>query len=736
MAGSQIDAAFPVTGMSCAACAQSVASMIQSAPGVKTATVNYASQEVLVSYVPEITGPEKFQQALQSIGYDLILAPGRERELAEEYRLHHYQELKRNTLGAALLSLPVFVFGMFFHHTFPAQHYFSMVLTALVLFVFGKQFFVIAFRQAKHFQANMDALVALSTGIAFLVSTFSVFFPAVWTGSGLQAPIYFESAAMIVTFILFGRLLEERAKSRTGSALKKLIGIQPKTAIRLLAGDAEEVVGIESLLPDERIRIKPGDKVPVDGVVESGNSWVDESPINGESLPLEKHSGSMVFAGTLNQGGSLVIRVKKRGSETLLGQIITMVQQAQGSKAPLQKMADRIAGIFVPVVLVIALMTFLGWILFGGKEHLTEAFLSLVSVLIIACPCALGLATPTALMVGIGKGAANGILVRDAESLEKAAKVDTVVLDKTGTLTEGKPLLSNLHFFSDHDLVLNRNLLFAIEKQSEHPLAAAVCDALEKEKPENIALSGFESLAGKGVKALYKEDVFWAGSMAMAEEMMGVSPDIQAYIKSVSSLILFGRNKELLALLEFSDPLKPGSAEAVKLMQQAGIAVYMLSGDRQEVADVIALECGITHVKAACLPREKGTFISELQSQGRVVAMVGDGINDAAALALADVGIAMGKGTDIAMETAQITLVQSDLLHVMKALNLSRKTMKTIRQNLFWAFFYNTISIPLAAGLLYPFTGLLLDPMIAAAAMALSSVSVVSNSLRLRTIKL
>lgn len=547
-------------------------------------------------------------------------------------------------------------------------------------------------------------------------------------------PIYFESAALIVTFILFGRWLEERAKSRTGSALKQLIGIQPKTAIRMMEGDTEEVVGIEKLQVDDLVRIKPGEKVPVDGIVESGNSWIDESPINGESVPLEKSVGSVVYAGTLNQGGSLLIRVKKRGSDTLLGQIISMVQQAQGSKAPVQKLADHIAGIFVPVVLIIAIVTFVIWLIFGGREHLTEAFLSLVSVLIIACPCALGLATPTAIMVGIGKGASNGILVRDAESLEKAAKVNTVVLDKTGTLTEGKPVLSNLQFFSDN--ALNRSVLFSLEKQSEHPLAAAVCETLEKDNPGQTELEGFESIAGKGVTAKYHEEQYWAGSMAMAVEMTGAEPDLKGSLKSPASLILFGKGSELLALLEFRDPLKPGSVEAVKLLQKAGIEVIMLTGDRQEVAADIARQCGITQFKAECLPREKGDFINELRSQGRIVAMVGDGINDAAALAFANIGIAMGKGTDIAMETAQITLVQSDLMHVLKALKLSRDTVKTIHQNLFWAFFYNAISIPLAAGLLYPFTGILLNPMIAAAAMALSSVSVVSNSLRLRTVKL
>jgi Cu2+-exporting ATPase len=708
--------------------------MIGSLEGVIAASVNYAGQEVRITWDPELTGPERFRQSVHSIGYDLILAPGRERELAEAYRMRREARLRRNTILAALFSLPVFIFGMFFHHPFPGQNIIAFLLTGIVVFVFGREFFVIAWRQARHGKANMDSLVALSTGIAFVISTLSVFYPAIWQGQ--HPPVYFESAAVIITFILLGRYLEERAKSNTGSALRKLIGFQPKMATRLLSDGSEEVVGIEQLQVNDLLVLKPGEKVPVDGIVELGHSWLDESALNGEPLPVEKSVGAMVFAGTMNQSGSLQIRVIKCGGETLLGRIIDMVHQAQGSKAPVQKLADRIAGIFVPVVLVIALTSFLLWLLIGGQDYLSHALLSLVSVLIIACPCALGLATPTAVMVGIGKGATMGILVRDAESLEKAAKVDTVVLDKTGTLTEGKPQLTAMRFFSEEKRILHQSVLYSLEKLSEHPMAAAVCLALEQEKAGRLDLTGFENLPGKGVTAHYDSDRYWAGSEAFATAMNdgGNMPD--GADDAASSRIYFGREKEILAVIEFSDPLKPTSVAAIRQLQAEGISVHMLSGDRKEAALDIAGQCGITQVMAEQLPHQKGEYIQKLRNAGHVVAMVGDGINDAAALALADVGIAMGKGTDIAMEAAHITLVSSALDLLPRSLRLSKKTVQTIRQNLFWAFIYNMISIPLAAGLFYPLTGMMPDPMLAAAAMALSSVSVVTNSLRLRTVKL
>ena len=581
----------------------------------------------------------------------------------------------------------------------------------------------------------MDTLVALSTSIAFLFSVFNTFFPEFWYSRGVEPHVYYEASVVIIAFVLTGKLLEERAKGNTSAAIKKLMGLQPKVA-RILRNGLEEEVLIDQLQVGDLVVVRPGEQIPVDGIVSEGDSFVDESMISGEPIPVEKKKGDRVLAGTINQRGSFIINASQVGSETVLARIIRMVQEAQGSKAPVQRIVDRVTGIFVPVVLGIAVLTFILWIVIGGMDYFSYAMLSAVSVLVIACPCALGLATPTALMVGIGKAASQHILIKDAVALEQMRKVNVVVLDKTGTLTEGHPTVSGwLWAVTQEDYF--KGVLLAAEQKSEHPLAGAIVASLQgEEKVVPAHLDSFESITGKGVRVIYKGDLFWVGSHKLLKDFNASLPDVMAdmmvqYESEGNGIIYFGRENQILAIIAVSDPVKPTSAEAVKELRQQGIDICMLTGDGQRTALAVAGKLGIDRFVADALPDDKQEFIRELQLQGKTVAMVGDGINDSQALALADVSIAMGKGTDIAMDVAMVTLMTSDLLLLPKAFNLSRQTVKLIHQNLFWAFIYNLIGIPIAAGILYPLYGILLNPMLASAAMAFSSVSVVLNSLSL-----
>ena len=581
----------------------------------------------------------------------------------------------------------------------------------------------------------MDTLVALSTSIAFLFSVFNTFFPEFWYSRGVEPHVYYEASVVIIAFVLTGKLLEERAKGNTSAAIKKLMGLQPKVA-RILRNGIEEEVLIDQLQVGDLVVVRPGEQIPVDGIVSEGDSFVDESMISGEPIPVEKKKGDRVLAGTINQRGSFIINASQVGSETVLARIIRMVQEAQGSKAPVQRIVDRVTGIFVPVVLGIAVLTFILWIVIGGMDYFSYAMLSAVSVLVIACPCALGLATPTALMVGIGKAASQHILIKDAVALEQMRKVNVVVLDKTGTLTEGHPTVSGwLWAVTQEDYF--KGVLLAAEQKSEHPLAGAIVASLQgEEKVVPAHLDSFESITGKGVRVIYKGDLFWVGSHKLLKDFNASLPDVMAdmmvqYESEGNGIIYFGRENQILAIIAVSDPVKPTSAEAVKELRQQGIDICMLTGDGQRTALAVAGKLGIDRFVADALPDDKQEFIRELQLQGKTVAMVGDGINDSQALALADVSIAMGKGTDIAMDVAMVTLMTSDLLLLPKAFNLSRQTVKLIHQNLFWAFIYNLIGIPIAAGILYPLYGILLNPMLASAAMAFSSVSVVLNSLSL-----
>lgn len=581
----------------------------------------------------------------------------------------------------------------------------------------------------------MDTLVALSTSIAFLFSLFNTFFPEFWYARGLEPHVYYEASAVIIAFVLTGKLMEERAKGNTSTAIRKLMGMQPKVA-RVLRNGVEEEILIENLQIGDMVVVRPGEQIPVDGQLSEGDSYVDESMISGEPVPVEKKKGDKVLAGTINQRGSFIIHATQVGSETVLARIISMVQEAQGSKAPVQRIVDRITGIFVPVVLGIAILTFVLWVAIGGSEYISYGILSAVSVLVIACPCALGLATPTALMVGIGKAASQHILIKDAVALEQMRKVDVVVLDKTGTLTEGHPTATGWLWAQSQEPHF-KDVLLAAEMKSEHPLAGAIVSALQdEEKIKPATLDSFESITGKGIKVSYEGHTYWVGSHKLLKDFSATVNDVMAemlvrYESDGNGIIYFGRENELLAIIAVSDPIKATSAEAVKELKRQGIDICMLTGDGQRTALAVSSRLGIERFVADALPDDKAEFVRELQMQGKKVAMVGDGINDSQALALADVSIAMGKGTDIAMDVAMVTLMTSDLLLLPKAFQLSKQTVKLIHQNLFWAFIYNLIGIPIAAGILFPLNGLLLNPMLASAAMAFSSVSVVLNSLSL-----
>lgn len=728
---------FPVLEMSCAACASRVDKTLNRQPGVISASVNYATATATVEYIPEECSPESLKSAIQAAGYDLIIETEQNNPInkAEEAHLKKYRKLKQRTLAAICLSLPISIISMCFIDI-PYAPYLTWLLSTPVVFGLGRDFYINAWKQLKHGSANMDTLVANSTGIAYLFSLFNLFFPDFWLSRGIQPQIYFEASSMIIAFILLGRTLEERAKGNTSAALRKLMGLQPKAVTRVTPNGQLQEVAVNLVVPGDRLQVKPGEKIAVDGIVREGSSYVDESMLSGEPVAVKKQAGSKVYAGTINQKGSFIFTAERVGSETMLSQIIRMVQEAQGSKAPVQKTVDRIAAVFVPAILSIALLTFFLWFFLSPSEGFTHGLLAAVTVLIIACPCALGLATPTAIMVGIGKGAENGILIKDAECLEVAKKIDTVVLDKTGTLTEGKPVMTDLIWETESPKLTN--LFFSLEKRSEHPLAEAVVSAL---KGENLPLTDFESLTGTGICGKTENNTYYAGNLRLLNEhnitvSNRLAEAASRFTEEAKTVIWFANETEALAVAAITDQIKDTSKQAINTLKERGIEVYMLTGDSRKTAAVLAQKAGIPHFRAEVLPAQKADFIKELQQQGKHVAMVGDGINDSAALAQADLSIAMGKGSDIAIDVAKMTIISSDLRKIADAIHLSTLTVRTIRENLFWAFIYNLIGIPVAAGILYPVCGFLLNPMIAGAAMAMSSVSVVTNSLRLRKKKL
>jgi Cu2+-exporting ATPase len=723
----------PVLQMTCASCAISTESIVKFLPGIVSSQVNYATATLTVEYIPSLVTVNQMRQAVQSIGYDLFIEEGNENsETLEELHQKKYNLLKKKTIGAVFLTLPLVFIAMFFMDI-PYANYIMWVLSTPVILGFGKDFFINAWKQTKHGSANMDTLVALSTGVAYIFSVFNTLFPDYWHSKGLHAHVYFESAAVVIAFILLGKLLEENAKGNTSSAIKKLIGLQPKTVNIVDANGNQMELPIGQVEVGMTIIVKPGEKVAVDGIVSQGSSFVDESMLSGEPLAVKKEVNDKVFSGTINQKGSFQFKAEKIGSDTMLAQIIKMVQEAQGSKAPVQKLVDKIAGIFVPIVIGIAILSLISWVILGGENGFTQGILALVTVLVIACPCALGLATPTAIMVGVGKGAEQGILIKDAESLELAKKVDAIILDKTGTITYGKPTVTNSKWLDENDIL--KQILLSIEKQSEHPLAEAVVNYLKD--INTVHIHYIESLTGKGVRANYKDINYLVGNQKLLTENQilidnSLKEQADKWLHEAKTVIWFADDKKALAVLAIADEIKETSIEAIKELQKMGIEVHMLTGDNYNTAKAIAEKTGISSFKGEVLPKDKADFVKELQAQGKIVAMVGDGINDSTALAHANVSIAMGKGSDIAIDVAKMTIISSDLMKISTAIKLSKNTVNTIKQNLFWAFIYNVVGIPIAAGILYPINGFLLNPMIAGAAMALSSISVVGNSLRLK----
>jgi P-type Cu2+ transporter len=732
---------FPVMGMTCASCAASVTSMINNLDGVSEANVNFASKTVLVDFDPESIKPAQFKKALQSIGYDMVLTE-EPTEAYQEVANQNAKSLRKLTINMALagvLSVPIVLLSMIWMNA-PYAMEISAILATPVVFYLGRQFFKGAWMQLKNGSANMDTLVALSTSIAYIFSLFNLVYPYFFENQGLEAHVYFEASAVIIFFILIGKWLEERAKSNTSTAIQKLMTLQPNEVTVIDENGNNRIISIKEVKIGDQLLIKPGQKIPVDGKVTDGHSFVDESTITGEPIPVEKQIGDALTSGTINQQSSLTLEAEKVGDQTFLNQLIKMVQEAQGSKAQIQKYVDRVAAIFVPTVLALAFITLAIWILFGGENGWTYGLLSMVSVLVIACPCALGLATPTAIMVGVGRGAENGILIKDADSLELAHNIDTIILDKTGTITSGKPKVTN-ELWIDQEATF-KTLLIELESRSEHPLASAIVKHLYMSKSDTKpSIQSFTNLPGKGLMATIDNKNYLVGNRKLVTEMRVSIPEeldleVAKWEMSGETVVYFFERKRIIAALGIADEIKPSSKSAIKELQTLGIETIMLTGDHENTAKSVAEQVGISIYGASMMPQDKGQYIKDLQSKGKTVAMIGDGINDSQALATANVSIAMGHGADIAMDVANMTIATSDLSKLSEAIVLSKKTMRMIKQNLFWAFIYNAIGIPIAAGLLYPINGFMLNPMLAGAAMALSSVSVVLNSLRLKSAKL
>ncbi|MCX6566390.1 MAG: heavy metal translocating P-type ATPase [Candidatus Aminicenantes bacterium] len=745
-------AEIPIKSVMCAGCAGTIERVLLSRKGVFRASMNVATLRARVEYLPTEIGLEEICAAIESAGYHVIRPvfsgsdPAGDHpsdEIERKIREREFKELRTKFLIGLMLSAIVFIGSMGavlpFVPAFLQSPVLLWILTTPVQFWIGARFYRGAWAALRHGRADMNTLVAVGTSAAYFYSAAATVAPSLFAVGGLGHHVYFDTAAVIITLILFGRLLEARAKGRASEAMKHLLGLQPKTA-RVLRDGAETDIPLAEVLPGDLVIVRPGERIPVDGLVTKGRSSVDESMITGESIPVEKAEGDEVIGATMNKNGSFTFRAVKVGRETVLARIVQLVQEAQGSKAPIQRLADVIAGWFVPAVIGIAVLTFGVWMIFGPQPALTFALLNFVSVMIIACPCALGLATPTAVMVGTGKGAEYGILIKNGESLETAAKLTTIVFDKTGTLTEGRPVLTDLihgEGWTENELL---RVAAGAEKGSEHPLAEAVAAAAKTPGLSVPEAESFRSLPGFGLEARVEGRAVLMGNAALMSER-GI--DVTAWTSRADELSAQGKTAMYVAVdgraagvLAVADPLKGKSVAAVARLKAMGLEVVMLTGDHRRTAEAVARAAGIRHFAAELRPGDKTEEIHKLQRAGKRVAMVGDGINDAPALATADVGVAIGSGTDVAMEAADITLIGDDLQGVARAIELSRRTIRTIKQNLFWAFIYNIIGIPVAAGVLYPFFGILLNPMIASAAMAFSSVSVVTNSLRLRRIRL
>jgi Cu+-exporting ATPase len=735
-------------GMSCASCANNIETAIRSVPGVSECAVNFGAEQASVTYDPQRTDIQAIQSAVDEAGYvaspiehDVLSEADDEEKTA---RQAEHRDLTRKVWVGGIISLILLVgslpamlgLAIPFIPTWLHNFWFQAILTAPVQFWCGKTFYVNAWKALKRHTATMDTLIALGTLAAYFYSLFVTIDPGFLTAQGIMPGVYYEVSAIVVTLILLGKLFENRAKGQTSEAIRKLIGLQAKTA-RVIRNGQEIDIPISEVVLGDVILVRPGEKIPVDGEIIDGSSTLDEAMVTGESLPVKKQVGDEVIGATLNKTGSFQFRATRIGKDTFLAQIVKMVQQAQGSKAPIQRMADQVTGWFVPAVIAIAIATFILW--YNLMGNVTLALITTVGVLIIACPCALGLATPTSIMVGTGKGAENGILIKGAESLELAHKLQTIVLDKTGTLTQGKPTVTDFvttnGTANGNEIKLIR-LAASVERNSEHPLAEAVVQYAKTQEVQLTEVRAFEAIAGSGVQGTVSDRLVQIGTQRWMQEL-GI--DTSALEQQWERLEYLGRTVIWLAIdskiegiMGIADALKPSSANAVGALQRLGLEVVMLTGDNRRTAEVIAREVGIKRVFAEVRPDQKAAKVTEIQREGKVVAMVGDGINDAPALAQADVGIAIGTGTDVAIAASDITLISGDLQAIVTAIELSRATIRNIRQNLFFAFIYNVAGIPIAAGILFPFFGWLLNPIIAGGAMAFSSVSVVTNALRLR----
>jgi Cu+-exporting ATPase len=733
----------PVTGMTCAACAARIERSLSKAEGVEEASVNLATERATVRFDPTVTHVDKIVETIRDAGYDAIIPAPTAGVAGEDaqarVRREEYQKLERKFWIALVLAIPVLIIAMSHGRIaaldFPGARWIQLFLTTPTVFYCGAQFYKGAWTALRHRAADMNTLIAIGTGSAFLYSVVALVTNAK-DSHGMPAPVYFEAAAVIIALILLGRMLEARAKGRTSDAIKRLIELQSKSATVIRDG-VEVEIRIDAVVHGDVVLVRPGEKIPVDGTVATGISTVDESMLTGESVPVEKAVGQTVFGGTINRTGSFTFIATKVGGETMLARIVEMVERAQGSKAPIARLADQVSGIFTPIVLSIAIATFALWFVLAPVEtRFTLALVNFVSVLIIACPCALGLATPTAIMVGTGVGAEHGILVRSGESLEIAHRVSTVVLDKTGTITRGEPRVTELIgvTMSEGELL---EIAASAESVSEHPFAAAMVNAAKEKSLPITKPADFRALPGQGLEATVQSHrVVIGNSLFMRSRAIDLS-SIESQLDDLSSKgstpVVVVVDDRIGGVIGVADEVRPESARAVAALQQMGAEVVMLTGDNKRTASAIAKQTGITAVRAEVLPSDKAAVVKSIQDQGKLVAMVGDGINDAPAIAQADVGIAVGTGTDIAIEAADMTLLKGDLRRVVTALRLSRATIGTVKQNLFWAFIYNVIGIPIAAGILYPVTGWLMSPILASAAMSLSSVSVLTNSLRLRS---
>ncbi|PWU23007.1 copper-translocating P-type ATPase [Candidatus Cerribacteria bacterium 'Amazon FNV 2010 28 9'] len=747
---------FPISGMHCASCAANIQRTLQKTKGVVNANVNYANEQATVEYDEKVGSEKNIEKAIATLGYTAHIGANDKEDIVALDRAKERQELKRKLLVSSVLTGFLLIGAMIpFSPAFLQNAWVMWILATPVQFWVGGHYYHSAWSALKNKTTNMDTLIALGTSVAYFFSVFSLLFMRFFRSAGVETHFYFEVSATIITLILLGKFLELRAKGKTSEAIKKLVGLQVKTAHAIRNGK-EVTLPLEQVVKGDHLHVLPGEKIPVDGIIIAGESSIDESMVTGESLPVEKRKHDQVIGSTVNQSGTFEMIAQKIGSETMLAQIIELVKQAQGSRAPIQAITDTVASYFVPTIIIISFFTFIVWMIIGPQPRLLYALVSMISVLIVACPCALGLATPTSIIVAIGKGATHGILIKDAQALEAASNVRTIIFDKTGTLTEGKPVVQKQIYVDNLQKIANElrltiapqsmiesyidSLIFSVEKNSHHPLAKAVVQFVEK-KSHLFEVTRFKDFSGLGVKALVENHEVLIGTRAFLEKQnVHIAPQLDAYAQqwrenawTVSYVAIDNIN---VALLGIADAIKAAAPQTIQRLCAVNITPVLMTGDNKETAHVIAKQVGISDVRAEVLPQDKESYITSLRKQRNIVAMVGDGINDAPALAAADVGIAMGNGTDVALESAGIVLLRSDIALVPAAVKLSKATMRNIYQNLVWAFGYNIVLIPVAMGALYPLFHVQLNPMLASAAMALSSVSVVTNALRLKSVPL